>query len=76
MEDQILNCVQCDESFLFTTAEQQKFSGMGFDSPRRCPHCRKNRSKFDINESRQRAAGQKRRLKRSRDRWEAASMDR
>ena len=73
MEDQILNCVQCDDSFLFTVAEKQKFLDMGFDPPKRCPHCRKNRSKFDINESHQRAVGHKRRLKRSRDRWEAAT---
>ena len=72
MEDQILDCVQCDESFLYTMAEQQKCLDMGFDPPKRCPHCRKNRSKFDMSEGHQRASGQKRRLKRSWDRWEAA----
>ena len=72
MEDQILDCVQCDESFFYTVAEQQRFSGMGFDPPKRCPHCRKNRSKFDMSEGQQQAAGQKRRLKHSRERWETA----
>ncbi|HIJ54598.1 MAG TPA: hypothetical protein HPQ03_00590 [Deltaproteobacteria bacterium] len=70
MEDQILDCVQCDESFIYTVDEQRKFSSMGFDPPKRCPHCRKNRSKFDMSERPQRTEGQKHRSKRSKDGWE------
>ena len=72
MDDQFLECVQCEELFLFTVAEQQKFLNMGYDPPKRCPRCRKNRSKFDMSENHHRAAGKKRRSKRMRDRWETA----
>jgi rubrerythrin len=67
MEDQFLYCVQCDESFLFTVADQHKFLDMGYDPPKRCPHCRKNKTRFDITESQYREVGKKHRRKRSRD---------
>ena len=74
MEDQILVCVQCDEPFFFTSDEQLKFSDMDFDPPKRCPRCRKNRSRFLMGENHQRTVGQKHRLKRSRDRKKAFSI--
>ena len=74
MKDQMLECVQCNEPFLFTTDEQQKYFNMGFDPPKRCPDCRKNRSRFLMSENHQRTVGQKHRLKRSRDRKKAFSI--
>ena len=76
MKDQILDCVQCSEPFLFTTDEQQRYIGMGFDPPKRCPYCRKNRSNLTTAENHQRASGQKRRMKHSKDRFVPDSMDR
>lgn len=45
MQDKIFICIQCDNPFEFTVAEQEHFSSMGFDPPRRCPACRKNKFK-------------------------------
>ena len=75
MEDQILVCVQCDEPFFFTSDEQLRFSDMDFDPPKRCPGCRKNRSRSLMSESHERMKGKKRRLKRSKNRLDASSME-
>ena len=75
MKDQMLECVQCNEPFSFTTDEQEKYFNMGFDPPKRCPDCRKNRSRLSMSENHHREAGQKRRLNPSRTRRKESSMD-
>ena len=45
METKIIACIQCDEEFEFTKKEQEKVRQKGFDPPRRCPQCRKNKSR-------------------------------
>jgi len=45
MENLILACIQCQENFEFTIDEQEKFEQRGFDLPRRCPQCRKHKSR-------------------------------
>ena len=37
--------MQCDTPFEFTPAEQEYFLERGFDFPKRCPQCRKKKSK-------------------------------
>ena len=46
----VLVCVQCDQEFVFSEHEQDRFAKMGFDKPQRCPGCRKNKKKIYSNE--------------------------
>ena len=41
-----LTCWQCGQEFLFSSREQKKYLQRGFDPPRRCPDCRKHRSRL------------------------------
>ena len=45
MEELILTCIQCEKDFEFSIAEQEYYGDRGFDPPKRCPSCRKNKSK-------------------------------
>jgi hypothetical protein len=45
MGDMTITCIQCEQPFLFTVAEQERFLAMGFDTPRRCPECREKKVK-------------------------------
>ena len=45
MEDMMLQCIQCESDFTFTTSEQLKYERMGFSEPRRCPQCRRHKLK-------------------------------
>ena len=45
MKSTWLTCVQCDDLFEFTAAEQDRFDRLGFDAPRRCPACRRHKFK-------------------------------
>ena len=74
MKNQSLDCIQCNELFSFTADEQQKYMDMDFDPPKRCPDCRKNRTKLSMSENHHREAGQKRRSKPSRIRRKGSSM--
>jgi len=46
MGEQIITCVQCEEEFEFSTRQQEYFQDKGFDPPKRCPSCRKNKAKI------------------------------
>ena len=51
MKDKTIACIQCEKLFVFTVAEQKRFLRLGFDIPKRCPDCRKKKSKMiEINE--------------------------
>jgi hypothetical protein len=45
MRDKEIICLQCEEPFLFSATEQQRFLNARFGIPKRCPTCRKNKHK-------------------------------
>ena len=45
MKDKILTCIQCESTFIFSADEQNRYRAYGFDTPKRCPDCRKKRFK-------------------------------
>ena len=45
MHEKRIICTQCGNSFVFTVAQQQRFSSLGFDAPKRCEECRKKKIK-------------------------------
>lgn len=47
MEDQRIICTQCGNPFIFTVPQQQRFTSLGFDAPKRCEECRKKKVKDD-----------------------------
>ena len=47
METKLITCIQCENEFEFTAVEQQYFQDKGFDDPKRCPACRRHKSRSD-----------------------------
>jgi Probable zinc-ribbon domain len=45
METKIITCIQCEREFEFTPGEQKYFKDKGFDDPKRCSACRRNKSR-------------------------------
>jgi len=45
MKDQIRICIQCESEFIVTAAEKERLLSKGFDIPKRCHTCRKNKMK-------------------------------
>jgi len=45
MEEKIIICVNCGNSFVFTVSDQRRFAASGFDTPRRCSDCRKKKAR-------------------------------
>ena len=45
MENIIIPCIQCGAEFEFSIADQLRYRKMNFDDPKRCPGCRKKKSK-------------------------------
>ena len=45
METKIISCIQCEREFEFPPAEQKYFKDKGFDDPKRCPTCRRNKTR-------------------------------
>lgn len=43
LEDQTLNCKDCQQPFVFSGGEQKFFAAQGFNPPVRCKGCRENR---------------------------------
>ena len=70
MRDQTIFCIQCDNSFTFTVAEQKRVNSLGFDAPKRCPECRKHKQKSANSETGRRKRGKKRY-----EDWEIAGDD-
>jgi CxxC-x17-CxxC domain-containing protein len=45
-DDKILTCRDCNQSFVFTSGEQEFFASRGFtNEPSRCPECRAERKR-------------------------------
>jgi hypothetical protein len=47
METKFITCVQCDAEFEFTVSEQRYYEERDFDVPKRCPVCRKHKTKLN-----------------------------
>jgi hypothetical protein len=45
MKDETLICIQCNSAFPFSALDQARFIRLGFDRPKRCPACRKKKTK-------------------------------
>ena len=45
MNGKRVNCIQCENEFVVSQEELEFLQGRGFDEPRRCPLCRKRKSK-------------------------------
>jgi len=45
MAELTIVCIQCDREFELDTEQQEYFHSRGFDLPKRCPECRKHKSK-------------------------------
>ena len=43
--DKSINCMQCGNQFTITSHEQERLLSKGFDLPKRCPVCRKNKNR-------------------------------
>jgi len=48
MDTIILECIQCQNEFEYSGSEQEYHGRMGFDEPRRCPYCRKHKTKASV----------------------------
>ena len=59
MKDKFITCVQCEGTFVFSVSEQEHFTAMGFGEPKRCPACRKKKSKGDNSKERKRSDDKK-----------------
>ena len=46
METEWIVCIQCDEEFEFSIADQIRYERKGFEPPKRCSECRKHKSKI------------------------------
>lgn len=69
MRDVMLTCIQCDSNFMFSIAQQKRCEEHGFDAPRRCPDCRKKKSRLYGKED-NRSKNGKRKEKRSKNRFD------
>jgi len=57
MREQTISCIQCDNDFVFTVAEQKRLGFNGFEAPKRCPECRRRKQKATHPESRKKKRG-------------------
>ena len=46
MQSEWIVCVQCDREFEYEISEQARHAEMGYDTPRRCPDCRKHKTRI------------------------------
>jgi CxxC-x17-CxxC domain-containing protein len=68
-EDQILQCLDCGQDFVFSEKEQAFFEEKGFSTPKRCRECRtarRDRKKNDSGGDRRSGGGGSGRQQRSR----------
>ncbi len=52
MENMIITCIQCGAEFDFSIDDQIRHREMKFDNPKRCPACRKHKSKLKDDQDR------------------------
>jgi hypothetical protein len=58
-ESKIIECIQCDAEFEFSVSSQLEYAEKGYDEPKRCPACRKRKSKASSDDSNGRWRGKK-----------------
>jgi hypothetical protein len=58
-ESKIIECIQCDAEFEFSVSSQLEYEAKGYDEPKRCPACRKRKSKASSADSEDRWRGKK-----------------
>ena len=46
MESEWIVCVQCNDEFEFSCIDQVRYERKGFEPPKRCPSCRRHKSKI------------------------------
>lgn len=51
-EEKSLECIECEESFVFTVGEQEFYQQREFTEPKRCKKCRENKRKAKANRRR------------------------
>jgi hypothetical protein len=66
MKDQVRTCIQCGSEFEVAASEQERLLAKGFDIPKRCHACRKNKMK-SAKENDKRGQRDKRKHDRSKD---------
>ena len=67
MKDKTLSCIQCNGIFTVTVNEQKRLLDRGFNLPRRCPECRRKKSKAHESDERWKDKGKRRELRRRED---------
>jgi hypothetical protein len=60
MGDLTIYCIQCDSPFTFTEVDQKRSNSQGFDAPKRCSECRRNKLKSANSENSRNKRGRKR----------------
>lgn len=66
MKDKSIICIQCENPFVFSVSEQERFIASGFAIPKRCPECRKKKLKeVEVNEKWENKVRHKRVLRRN-----------
>jgi hypothetical protein len=45
MKDKTMICIQCEKQFILDRPEQERLLSRGFGFPRRCPDCRRKKTK-------------------------------
>ena len=46
MENEWIACIQCDDEFEFSVADQIRYARKGFEPPQRCTACRRHKTKI------------------------------
>ncbi len=57
MREQTIFCIQCGNTFALTVAEQKRLGSNGFDAPKRCAECRKQKQRAVHMEGRRKKRG-------------------
>ena len=71
VKDKIITCIQCESPFVLTAAEQAQLFARGFGIPKRCPNCRKKKSKMTM----EIGQGRKNKEKKRQDRGKRYDLD-
>lgn len=48
MEDKSIICKECGKKFLFNISDQEYYHNMEFETPKRCPGCRRKKKERSI----------------------------
>ena len=67
MKDKICYCIQCDNAFTLTVEEQKRLLDRGFSLPKRCPECRRKKSKLNEADERRKSKEKKKEGRRRKD---------